>query len=73
EFLADSDAGLVRGLIALLEHVYSGQSAADIVKFDVEGFFKKLGLDQHLSLNRRNGLAAMVQRVRQHAAALARE
>jgi cysteine desulfurase/selenocysteine lyase len=68
EFLADSDAELVRGLIALLEHLFSGQRAQDILAFDVEGFFRRLGLDQHLSLNRRNGLAAMVQRVRQHAA-----
>lgn len=73
EFLADSDAGLVRGLIALLEHVYSGQRASDVLRFDVEGFFRKLGLDQHLSLNRRNGLAAMVQRIRQHATGLARK
>jgi cysteine desulfurase/selenocysteine lyase len=70
EFLADSDGGLVRGLIALLEQVYSGQRAEAILAFDVEGFFKKLGLDQHLSLNRRNGLASMVQRIRQHALAL---
>ncbi|MFQ3593104.1 MAG: SufS family cysteine desulfurase [Gemmataceae bacterium] len=72
EFLADSDAGLVRGLIALLEQLFSGQRAEDILAFDVDDFFKKLGLDQHLSLNRRNGLASMVQRIRQHAQALAR-
>ncbi len=71
EFLADSDAELVRGLIALLEHVYSGQRAKEILAFDIDGFFRKLGLDQHLSMNRRNGLAAMVQRLKQHAAALA--
>jgi cysteine desulfurase/selenocysteine lyase len=71
EFLADSDAELVRGLIALLEHVYSGQKAANILGFDVEGFFRRLGLDQHLTLGRRNGLAAMVQRIRLHAEALA--
>ncbi len=70
EFLADSDGELVKGLIALLEHVYSGQKAKDILAFDVEGFFRDLGLDQHLSLNRRNGLAAMVGRIRQHAAGL---
>ncbi|MFO0926051.1 MAG: SufS family cysteine desulfurase [Gemmataceae bacterium] len=70
EFLADSDAELVRGLIGLLEHLFSGQRAADVLAFDVEGYFRRLGLDQHLSLNRRNGLAAMVGRVRQHAAAL---
>jgi cysteine desulfurase/selenocysteine lyase len=71
EFLADSDAQLVRGLIGLLEHVFSGQRAADIVAFDVEGFFRRLGLDQHLTLGRRNGLASMVQRIRHHAEALA--
>jgi cysteine desulfurase/selenocysteine lyase len=71
EFLADSDAQLVRGLIGLLEHIFSGQKAADVVAFDVEGFFRRLGLDQHLTLGRRNGLAAMVQRIRQHADALA--
>ena len=70
EFLADSDAELVRGLIGLLEKLFSGQRAGDVMAFDVEEFFRKLGLDQHLSLNRRNGLAAMVQRIRQHAQAL---
>jgi cysteine desulfurase/selenocysteine lyase len=71
EFLADSDAELVRGLIGLLEHLFSGQKADDILAFDVEGSFRRLGLDQHLSMGRRNGLAAMVQRIRQHAAGLA--
>jgi cysteine desulfurase/selenocysteine lyase len=71
EFLADSDADLVRGLIGLLEHLYSGQRAADILAFDIEGYFSKLGLDQHLSMNRRNGLEAMLKRIRQHAAELA--
>jgi cysteine desulfurase/selenocysteine lyase len=70
EFLADSDADLVRGLIALLERLYCGQRAEDILAFDVEGFFARLGLDQHLTLGRRNGLAAMVQRIRQFAATL---
>lgn len=71
EFLADSDAELVRGLIGLLEHLFSGQKASEILAFDVEEFFRRLGLDQHLSMNRRNGLSAMVQRIKQHAAALA--
>ncbi len=70
EFLADSDADLVRGLIALLERLFSGQKASDILSFDVEGFFACLGLDQHLTLGRRNGLAAMVQRIRRFAATL---
>ncbi len=71
EFLADSDADLVRGLIGILERVYSGQKAEQVLAFDVEGFFARLGLDQHLTLGRRNGLAAMVQRIRQFAAGLA--
>jgi cysteine desulfurase/selenocysteine lyase len=71
EFLADSDADLVRGLIGLLEQVFSGQRASAIRAFDVEGFFARLGLDQHLTLGRRNGLAAMVQRIRDFAARVA--
>jgi cysteine desulfurase/selenocysteine lyase len=70
DFLADSDADLVRGLIAILQRVFSGQSARQILAFDVEGFFKRLGLDQHLTLGRRNGLASMVQRIRTLAAQL---
>jgi cysteine desulfurase/selenocysteine lyase len=70
EFLADSDAELVRGLIALLQRLFCGQKADDILSFDVEGFFARLGLDQHLTLGRRNGLAAMVQRIRHFAATL---
>ncbi len=65
EFLADSDANLVRGLIALLQQLYSGQRAGAIQTFDTEAFFSQIGLDQHLSLTRRNGLAAMVQRLQQ--------
>lgn len=65
EFLADSDANIVRGLIALLQQLYSGQPARAILAFDAEAFFARIGLDQHLSLTRRNGLASMVQRLRQ--------
>jgi cysteine desulfurase/selenocysteine lyase len=64
EFLADSDAAIVRGLIALLEQVCSGQTAGAVLEFDVDAFFQRIGLDQHLSLSRRNGLAAMVQRLK---------
>jgi cysteine desulfurase/selenocysteine lyase len=68
EFLAESDADIVCGLIALLQKVYSGQRAEQVLAFDVEGFFNRLGLDSHLTLGRRNGLAAMVQRIRLFAA-----
>jgi len=70
EFVADSDAELVCGLIAVLEKLFAGQRAAAILAFDVEGFFARVGLDQHLTLGRRNGLAAMVQRIRGLAAML---
>jgi cysteine desulfurase/selenocysteine lyase len=72
EFLASSDAEIVRGELALLQKVYSGQRAGEVLGFNVQEFFARLGLDQHLSMTRRNGLAEMVQRVRGFAAALAR-
>jgi cysteine desulfurase/selenocysteine lyase len=71
EFVADSDADIVSGLIALLERLFSGQKASQVLAFDVAGFFARLGLDQHLTLGRRNGLASMVQRIRNFAATLA--
>jgi cysteine desulfurase/selenocysteine lyase len=70
EFLADSDADIVRGLIAILEKIYSGQRAADVAAFDIEGFLSRLGLDANLSMTRRNGLASMIKRLRAEAAAL---
>jgi len=70
DFIADSDADVVRGLIGILEKVLAGQSAREILAFDIEGFFKQLGLDQNLSMGRRNGLASMIQRIRAYAKAL---
>ncbi|HEX8339722.1 MAG TPA: SufS family cysteine desulfurase [Tepidisphaeraceae bacterium] len=67
DFLADSDADLVRGLIGILQKLFSGQSSRAILGFDIEAFFKRLGLDQHLTMGRRNGLAGMVQRLHAHA------
>ncbi len=71
EFLADSDADIVKGLLALLQRVYSGQRARDVLAFDIHDFFRRLGLEQNLTMGRRNGLAEMVQRVRRFAAELA--
>jgi cysteine desulfurase / selenocysteine lyase len=68
EFLADSDADIVRGLVALLQKLFSGHRAADILAFDVEEYFARLGLEMHLSMTRRNGLHGMVQRIRTMAA-----
>jgi cysteine desulfurase/selenocysteine lyase len=64
EFLADSDAHIVRGLIGLLQRLFSGQRAREILAFDVEGFFGRIGLEQFVTVQRRNGLAGMVQRIR---------
>jgi cysteine desulfurase/selenocysteine lyase len=71
EFLADSDADIVRGLIAILEHLFSGQKAAQVLAFDIDGFFSRVGLSQNLSMGRRNGLADMVRHVHRFAASLA--
>lgn len=60
---ADSDARIVRGLIAVVYAIFQGKTAAEIKNIDAEAIFKKLGLDQHLSPNRRNGFFAMVERV----------
>ncbi len=70
EFLADSDADIVRGLIAMLQRIYNGQKARDVLAFDMEGFFTRIGLDKNLTLGRRNGLASMVQRIRNLASLL---
>ena len=59
-----ADAATVVGLIAILLTMYSGKSPQDIMQFDAEGYFKKLGLEEHLSPTRRNGLHSMIQRIR---------
>lgn len=65
-FLADSDAFIVKGLVALLLRIYSGQTPADILALPPD-FLKEIGLDQHLSQNRTNGLAAMVKKIKTYA------
>ena len=64
EFIADSDSAIVKGLVAMLRKIYSGQTAKDIVAFDIDALFQALGLGQHLSMGRRNGLSEMVQRIK---------
>jgi cysteine desulfuration protein SufE len=67
-FLADSDAHLVKGLIAVLLAAYSGKTPAEIAALDIEALFTKLGLSEHLSTNRRNGFFSMVERIKREAA-----
>ena len=71
EFLADSDADIVRGELALLQRVYSGQRARAVLDFDMPAFMRRLGLDKNLSMGRRNGLAEMTQRILRFAEELA--
>jgi cysteine desulfuration protein SufE len=70
-FRGDSDAHIVRGLIAVLFTLYSGRRASEILAIDAEGSLARLGLRQHLTSQRSNGLTAMVQRMRADATAAA--
>ena len=63
-FFGDSDAAIVRGLIAVLFSLYSGKRAQEIERVDLDGFFARHGLEEHLSPNRRNGFFAMVERIK---------
>jgi cysteine desulfuration protein SufE len=67
-FAADSDAHIVKGLVAILSILYSGQPSKNVLATDAEAAFRDLGLDQHLSPSRRNGLVAMVQKIKDYAA-----
>lgn len=66
-FLGDSDAHIVRGLVAIVLALYSGRRASEILAIDPDGVLKKLGLDEHLTPQRSNGLRAMVTRIRAEA------
>jgi len=63
-FLADSDAHIVRGLIAILLRLYSGRTPQEILSLDIKATIDRLGFAQHLSPNRANGLFSMVERIR---------
>jgi cysteine desulfuration protein SufE len=69
DFIGDSDAHIVRGLIAILLTLYSGKSAQDILDTDALGVFDELGLREHLTPQRSNGVRAMVERIRADAKA----
>lgn len=66
-FIGDSDAHIVRGLIAILRRLYSGKTAEEILTIDAREVFHGLGLDEHLSPQRSNGLFSMVERIRRDA------
>ena len=66
-FRGDSDAHIVKGLVALVLAFYSGHTAAEIVTRDIAPLFKQLGLSEHLTPQRSNGVRAMVERIRRDA------
>ena len=66
--MADSDSIIVKGLIVLLMSFYDGMPAKEIVESDAIEYFGSLGLNQHLSPQRKNGLYSMVKRLKQLAA-----
>jgi cysteine desulfuration protein SufE len=69
QFRGDSDAHIVRGLIAILFTLYSGRTPREILDIDAESTFAQIGLREHLTSQRSNGLTSMVARIRSDAEA----
>lgn len=70
QFVVDSDAVIVRGLLCLVMAAYNGKTASEIVAFDVDGYFQGLDLERHLSPTRGNGLRAIVSKIQAIAKAM---
>jgi cysteine desulfuration protein SufE len=70
-FNADSDAHIVRGLVAIILTLYSGRTARAILDTDALAMFAKLGLIEHLTPQRSNGVRSMIERIRRDATAAA--
>ena len=68
-FVGDSDAHIVRGLIAILFAIYSGKHAREILATDAVALFERLGLREHLTPQRSNGFRSMVERIKSDARA----
>jgi cysteine desulfuration protein SufE len=66
-FEGDSDAHIVRGLVAIVLATYSGKHASEIAKLDAIEVFGKIGLVENLSTQRANGLRSMIKRIREEA------
>jgi cysteine desulfuration protein SufE len=69
DLIGDSDALIVKGLIAVVFLMFKGLSKADIVAYDAQAAFAKLGLTEHLTPQRSNGVASMVKRIKADALA----
>jgi cysteine desulfuration protein SufE len=66
-FVGDSDAHIVRGLIAILFAIYSGKHASDILNTDAVAVFERIGMREHLTPQRSNGFRSMVERIKRDA------
>lgn len=66
-FIGDSDAILVKGIIAIVLAIYNNKSADEIKNIDVMEIFAKLGLEENLTPSRRNGMMSMVAKIREYA------
>lgn len=71
DFEGESDAMIVRGLIAVLHALYAGRTVEEVLAVDAHAELARLGLDDHLSAQRSNGLRAMVERIRTQAGTVA--
>jgi len=66
-FMGDSDAAIVKGLITVVLSIFNHRTPEEIKKIEVAGIFAKLGLEEHLSPSRRNGLNSMVEKIKFYA------
>mgnify|MGYP000106078835 FL=1 len=66
-FSADSDAKIIRGLLVIVLAAFNHKTAQEILDFDIDNYFTRLGLIQHLSPSRGNGLLSIVNKIRQAA------
>ena len=63
-FRGDSDAHIVKGLVAIVIEIFSNRIASEILSLDAKTILEQLGLSEHLSTQRANGLASMIERIR---------
>lgn len=66
-FIGDSDAIIVRGIIAVVLEIFKDKTAQEILSIDVEKIFDKLGLREHITSNRRSGMLSMVDKIKYYA------
>lgn len=66
-YRGDSDAHIVKGLVAIVIEIFSGRTPQEIIKIDAKEIISRLGLSEHLSMQRANGLNAMITRIQQDA------